>query len=182
MSLPPENLKYEEEEERFYAAMGRALDQWQKVETFLLCIFCRLMGHPNNNAANMAFHTILNFDTKLGMTHSVATVTLPIAAPHLWTQWIPLHNRASRRNDRRNELAHFAVIADPKAKPGYRFHLQPSPLNARATLRWGWNPPRRNVCQLKALAAAFSTLGDDMRTFWRALSGVPLRPPPEFHA
>ena len=88
-------------------------------------------------AANIALNTVLSFDAKLAMTHAAVTSLLAHARDAL-ADWNPLKNKASRRN----ELAHFGVVFDPKGKPGYHYRLQPHIWNMREHQRWaGRSPP-----------------------------------------
>ena len=188
MSLPPATLSPEEEETRFYAALGRTISQWQEVEAALSRIFCDLANPQAGSIANVAFHTVLSFDSKLGMTHAAVGLGVNDVGR---AEWSPLHNRASRRNDRRNQLAHFMVAYDPTRKPGYRYHLRPNIFDARALLKWGDHPPVLNTCQLMASGASFSKLARDLGSFHRrwiqfmvpglaeVLSRSATRPPPE---
>ncbi len=100
------------------------------------------------------------------MTHAAVTSLLGQSADAL-AEWDPLKNRASRRNERRNELPHFGIVFDPKAKPGYRCRLQPNIWNMREHQRWaGRSPPARTVCQIRAVGQSFLTLSADLRRFY----------------
>jgi len=131
----PDNFPAEAEEHLFYEELGRAVAYWGQVEGQISSIFSRLMGRSPERykAANIALNTVLSFDAKLAMTHAAVTSLLAHAEDAL-ADWNPLKNKASRRNDRRNELAHFGVVFDPKGKPGYRYRLQPHIWNMREHL------------------------------------------------
>jgi hypothetical protein len=110
----PDDLPPKAEERLFSEVLGRALGNWQHVEGQISSIFSRILGRTNDSykAANIALNTILSFDTKLSMTHAAVTSLLAESEGAL-AEWNPLKNRANRRNDRRNELAHFGVVFHP---------------------------------------------------------------------
>src|SRR5207253_11449373 len=97
-----------EQERVFFEALGRAFGQWQHVEMQLFRVYARLIRPDNAEVAAAAFHSVINFNTRLGMTNSAAHVALA-DSPAL-SVWNPLYNRAGRQAKRRNELAHFTVV------------------------------------------------------------------------
>jgi hypothetical protein len=80
-------------------------------------------------------------------------------------EWNALYNRAGRRNGRRNQLVHFAVLHSPANRPGYRYHLTPNIPDLRAFAKWGSKPPTLNLCQILASASSFTKLSGDLRHF-----------------
>jgi hypothetical protein len=181
MSPPSPAMSYAEEEGQYYHALGKALTQWQQVEKSLAAIFSGAVNPTSQLSANAAFHTVLSFDSKLGMTHSA--IAFAFRGTRAIEAWSPLHNKAGRRNNRRNQLAHFTVDFDPRRRPGYRLHLRPSLFDMRAYLKWGNAPPTLNVCQIVASGNSFEKLANDLLTFhlqWtvppfvaRALASLP---------
>lgn len=165
MTRPPENLDLQEEIDRFYRALGCSITQWQRVESALAFIFEKMVGRERTDIANIAFHSIQSFDGRLGMTHSA--VMLFYTSGKEREIWTNLHNRASRRYDRRNYLAHFQMEVDESAKPGYRVHLRPNVYDIKAALRW-LHPPRLNTCQIIATGNAFDRLADEMMQFYQS--------------
>jgi hypothetical protein len=156
------------EQRIFYEDLGRAVAYWQQVEGQVSSIFSRIMGRTPESytAANIALNTVLSFDTKLAMTHAAVTSLLGKSEDAL-ADWNPLKNRATRRNDRRNELAHFGVVFNPSGKPGYRYRLQPNIWNMREHQRYaGRSPPTRTVCQIRAVGQSFLKLSMDLRSFY----------------
>jgi len=170
MSRFPDTLPADAEERIFCEELGRAIANWQQVKGQVSTIFSRIMGRTPESyrAANIALNTTLSFTTKLAMTHAAVTSLLGQSADAL-AEWDPLKNRASRRNERRNELAHFGIVFDPKAKPGNRYRLQPNIWNIREHQRWaGRSPPVRTVCQIHAVGQSFLKLCVDLRRFYLA--------------
>jgi len=176
----PDTLPADVEQRLFYEELGRAVAYWQAVEGQVSSIFSRIMGRTPESyrAANIALNTVLSFRTKLAMTHAAVTSLLAQSEDAL-AEWSPLKNRASRRNDRRNELAHFGVVFDPKAKPGDRYRLQPSIWNMREHQRWaGSSPPTRTVREIHAVGQSFLKLSMDLRRFYLARIEPPGDAPP----
>jgi hypothetical protein len=179
MAKFPSTLPQDVEERLFYEELGRAVAYWQQVEGQVSAIFSRIMGRTSESyrAANIALNIVLSFSTKLAMTHAAVTSLLGQSEDAL-AEWNPLKSRASRRNDRRNELAHFGVIFDPKGKPGNRYRLQPNIWNMRDHQRWaGSSPPTRTVCQIHAVGQSFLKLSIDLRRFYLARIEPPSGPP-----
>jgi hypothetical protein len=178
MSKFPDNLPAEIEERLFYEELGRAVAYWGQVEGQVAVIFSRIMGRTTQSyrAANIALNTVLSFRTKLDMTHGAVTSLLAHSDDAL-AEWNTLKKTASRRNDRRNELAHFGVVSDPKGKPGYRYRLQPHIWNMREHQRWaGRLPPARTVCEIHVVGQSFIKLAMDLRRFFLAWI-EPIEPP-----
>jgi hypothetical protein len=127
MPAPPSTL--EEEHERFYAALGKAITQWQHVEDALSRLYCGVFVVDDFWPASATYHTILAFEIRLEMVNAVLRTA---CGPSFIQLWNPLYNKASRRAKRRNQLAHFSLLVDASKRPGYRLHLQPSLYDTRA--------------------------------------------------
>ena len=188
MTRPPADLALDEEEKLFYGALGKAITQWQRVEEGLALIFS--MAVSNNRemgvSANAAFHAVLNFNSKLAMTASALEMIAfhsvfdrqPGTENPMLAEWSPLNNRARRRADRRNDLAHFAMHLDDTRNPGYRWYLSPNIIDMRALIRHGGKPPERHACMIMAQGNSFEKLGTDLILFclkWFPLA-TPVRP------
>jgi hypothetical protein len=167
--------QYPEEEKEFYMAIGKAITQWQEVEGKLAMIFSASMSgnqrteKMHNAYANAAFHTVLNFETKLGMTNSaieMAHFSLGYTDLKMLEAWHPLFNRASRRAKRRNELAHFQMHYDWNRKPGRRYYLRPNTMDMRAWMKFAGHPPERDTCLIRATGQSFEKLGLDLTAFF----------------
>jgi hypothetical protein len=176
MTDPPSTLALQEEERAFYAALGKALTQWQRIEENLAIIFASVAGSHGlpDMAANAAFHAVLNFNTKLAMTDSALKMksflsTLeraPGASDPMIDQWDTLKKRAERRAKRRNELAHFGMAFDRAGAPGNRYTLQPSAIDMRAWMLSAGKPPTRYTRDLTDQGNSFESLGLDLSLFY----------------
>jgi hypothetical protein len=176
MTTPPDTVALQEEERTFYAALGKALTQWQRIEENLAIIFASVAGRHGlpDMAANAAFHAVLNFNTKLAMTDSAIKMKSflsvlerePGVSDPMIGEWDTLKNRAERRAKRRNELAHFALAFDRAKTPGNRYTLQPSAIDMRAWMLNAGNPPTRYTRDLVDQGNSFENLGFDLSLFY----------------
>jgi hypothetical protein len=71
----PAKHALEDEEQAFYAALGKAITQWQAVEESLAWIFMAVVteGIHGSSVANAAFHAIISFKPKLDIIDSAMT-------------------------------------------------------------------------------------------------------------
>jgi hypothetical protein len=176
MTVIPKDLTLEQETQEFYKALGESISKWQRVEENLATIFAAAINNDGqfSSSANAAFHSVLNFKTKLDMTHAAlntiafmsAFERLPGEPSPMFVAWGPLRNRASRRADARNEMAHFAMHVDDAKKPGYRCYLAPNFFNVNAIIRYAGKPPTRNTCALIARGNSFDKLGVQLLAFY----------------
>lgn len=124
---------FEQEEIEFYALIGRAISQWNNVEDALLRVFHASLIGAHFGPASSAFYAATAFSTKLDLTD--AAIGFRLAGLSLHSEWSAektgLKRKLGRMSGQRNRLAHFHVYGAPQAKPGKRFHLEPSIHNAR---------------------------------------------------
>jgi hypothetical protein len=176
MAAFPKTATLEEEIRAFYSAIGTAMTQWQCVEEQLAVIFCAVVSdHPRERTiANAAFHAVINFNTKLAMIDAALATRAFMSAPdrETYSEWRTLKNRAAKRADRRNEMAHFALDVADTARTGHRCYLAPNKINVEALVRHQGKPPRRTICAITAYGSAFQKMGDDLQAFYsRRLTG-----------
>ena len=156
-------MDFPEQERVFFEAVGRTFGMWQHVEMQLFRIYARLIRPDNAEVASAAFHSVVNFSTRLGMTNAAAHVALA-GSPAL-AVWNPLHNRTGRQAKRRNELAHFAVVygVNPPTHPEFGPFLQPSIFNV--TERETAKQKRIDASKIRDAGTSFTRLADDLRAF-----------------
>jgi hypothetical protein len=156
-------MDFPEQERAFFEAVGRAFGQWQHVEVQLFRVYARLVRPDNGEVASAAFHSVINFNTRLGMTNAAAHVAL--AGTSSLSVWNPLYNRAGRQAKRRNELAHFAVVygVNPPNPSEFGPFLQPSVFNVveRDTAK----KKRIDAFRIRDASNSFTRLADDLRAF-----------------
>jgi hypothetical protein len=159
MTMPPATLTLDEERERFYAALGKAITQWQEVEAAISRLFQDAMGIDAFWPASVSFHAVMSFEIRLDMTNAALQA---IRGQLFMDSWRPLYAKCSKRYKRRNQLAHFHLFADEMRRSGYRLHLAPSIFDGRAIQRWQNKAPRFNGCQIIAIGNSFSTLATSL--------------------
>jgi hypothetical protein len=109
----------------FMETLANAITQWQHVEMELFQIFAALVKSEDGKnyvAISAAFHSVVNFNTRLEMTHAAARAVLT-AEP--FNIWLGLHKRMSERVKKRNALVHFMLMGDA-TEGALIWHLQPS--------------------------------------------------------
>src|ERR1700678_254316 len=161
----PEGTTVDEEEKAFHAAIGRAVTFWQMVEGAVGFVFSSVLAalEGTGESSNFAFYSIINFDTKLQMTHNA--ISAAVMMPDTRKAWKPLYNKATRRNGRRNLIVHYMAAFDGTKRPGYRFYLRPSAFNGLALSRIEGAIPRITTGDLIASGTAFDKLAADLRAY-----------------
>ncbi len=156
-------MDFPEQERAFFEAVGRAFGVWQHVEMQLFRVYARLIRPENAEVASAAFYSVVNFNTRLGMTNAAAHVAL--AGNAALSVWSALHNRAGRQAKRRNELAHFAVVygVNPPTSAEFGPFLQPSifDVTERETAR----QKRIDATRIKDAGNSFTRLAEDLTAF-----------------
>jgi hypothetical protein len=172
----PGNLTLEAEVQAFYAALGKAMAQWQPVESALAIIFTAIVSGDINRQSlgNATFHALASFKPKLEMLDAAmaaASVIFPLerspwADKSIFSEWNALRNRTSKRADRRNEIAHFAMHIEPMNPPGRRCFLAPNVMNVNSIIKYEGTPPTRNICMIMAIGNSFENLANDLQEFY----------------
>lgn len=166
----PKGLSVDDEEHAFHAAIGHAVIAWQMVEGAVGRLFsCVMSPVEGGNAPNFAFYSVINFDTKLLMTHNAISASVMLPATR--EAWRPLYNRSTRRNARRNLIVHYMAAFDATKRPGFRFYLRPSAFNGLALSRYEGTIPRLTIGDLIASRNAFEKLTEDLHDFATRIAG-----------
>lgn len=92
----------------FYAQLGRAVAAWQLVEQALYEIYRTVTGARRPGAEAAAFYLVPAFRIKLNLTTAAVRFALYDNEKLLET-WANIHNRAIKKSQKRNEIAHRAV-------------------------------------------------------------------------
>lgn len=114
-------MTFDEERIAFFAAFGQALDSWTSVEASLYRIFLGCVSPAEHRVAAAIYYATTGFKTKLEITDAVAKVAFEGQAE--LAKWEKLRKRADKKSKKRNELAHYDVLSDPKRGEGRRFLL-----------------------------------------------------------
>jgi hypothetical protein len=151
-----------DERQRFYAAIGFAVSQWQHVEAALANILIFLVVAGDWFAANAAFFSSISFAGKLDMVDAAAQKHL-LVQPDLLTEWGNLRDEALSKSKLRNNFAHYmsAVRIAPRDK--YRLYLEPSILNTNNQGRD--TSPRYNFVNIEDAARSFGETAQRLMDF-----------------
>lgn len=101
----------------FHAAIGAAIQRWTRVEMSLYLIFMELIRPPKRRQAafSAAFHSIINFNSKLQMVDAAAAFSLEYRKDQ--KEWNAIVNSLGRLAKRRNALAHLTLWYDARRSP-----------------------------------------------------------------
>jgi hypothetical protein len=162
-------------EQEFYAALGYALSRWQKVEMELFRVYERVVGTASL-ASRAAFHSIINFNSRLGMTNAAAEISLA-NTPQL-DEWRALSKELDKMVRKRNILAHFVVVQrfsitakhGPDPRNGELF-LQPSFYDLKNNLTMSEQQRKAyDLKYLQSVAVCFEELKLKVFNFWIKLA------------
>ncbi|HEX9771012.1 MAG TPA: hypothetical protein VGA50_17700 [Kiloniellales bacterium] len=155
-----------------YHSLGTAISQWQNVEIGVYHVFHRLTHIPSYLISSAVFFSPINFKDKLAMTHSAALFAL-VGTQYL-DKWVTLHRAAKRKNDRRNQIAHFMSIHST-ASDDLQSWLRPNLFDAKAALYWHekGKMPHYTPSQLRAIATSFGRLSQKLDNFASEIADLP---------
>ena len=151
-------------------AVGLALDQWSHVEMGLEDLFCNSLG-IQEGPAHVVMSSIRSFHARLAVIQNL--IAYLVIEPDLRARWTSLYNRLTRKNDKRNELAHFSIL-DATANGKREIRLKPY-FSTGAELLEGTRkplgpvPPGLSFEQIEERAASFSKLALDVWMFSREM-------------
>jgi hypothetical protein len=152
----------EGERERFYAAIGRAVSQWQHVEAALAHIFGVLLIAEQSFASSAAFFAAINFGTKLDMVDAAAQSRF-LTQPSLLEEWRRLQDEARRKSNIRNNFAHYTCAIRVTEQDKYRYYLEPTVLNPNNYRRP--NAPAYNYVNIENEARSFGETARKLMEF-----------------
>ena len=122
-------MTMEEEQEKVYAAIGKAVSAWGAVEITLALLFSLALTrtYANTNAMTI-FFTIENFRSKMQVLDALMLTNLPKGHP-LHSKWLRIANQIHKRAKKRNRLAHHDIMTDERGPIGRRVKVIPPFLN-----------------------------------------------------
>jgi hypothetical protein len=159
------------ERERFYAAIGFAISQWQHVEVALANIFISLTRSADGSAANAAFFSAINFSIKLDMVDAAARMRFFSHNPML-AEWDALFDLTHSKSKIRNNLAHFMSAIRVERQDKYRYYLEESVFDFNNIAKT--KSPRYNFANIEHEARSFGEIAQKLISF---LDAIP-RPSP----
>lgn len=171
--MQPENMTLEEERLYFFSDLGKALDEWARVESHLCSVFMVCLRAPHQRAA-AAFYAVVNFRSKLEMVDAVAKLAVSDSATI--AEWKDLYTKIGKKSQSRNQLVHHEVLEDGNANPGRRFTLRPAILNPHSPSVF--ENVGLHISELRIRQTEFRQLADKVRQFYSDLFHL-LGPPPQ---
>src|SRR5262245_42997703 len=137
-----------EEQSRFYEAIGRCIAQWSHVEdslyeAYATSIHQAKQQRTTNIALQAGFYVLSAPDAKISVADSAVRVRLlfGMGADHgdpqrrLYAAWEKLKKSIDERRIRRNQIAHFQVLIDLRGPEGRRLSLKPALFNPNVLLK-----------------------------------------------
>jgi hypothetical protein len=100
------------EEEKFYAAIGRALTIWSSVEDALCYVYCRAISRGEWTYTEKAYWAVVSFEARLKITDRLVKARLEGRVAAL-AEWLTIHDLIRDHNTERNKLAHGSVLQMP---------------------------------------------------------------------
>jgi hypothetical protein len=163
------------EKQRFYAAIGMGISQWQHIEGALANIFLFLTRAGDGPAANAGFFAAINFSTKLDMVDAAAKVRYRDNAA-LLAEWDDLYDEVHSKSKVRNNLAHFMSAISIRERDKYRYYLEESILDWNSVAKT--NSPRYNFVNIENEARLFGGLALKLIGFLERISQTAPAPAP----
>jgi hypothetical protein len=167
----------------FYAAMGRAIAAWQSVEANLYEVYRATTGAQRPGAEAAAFFSVPAFRAKLNMTTGGVSFALQ-DDPTLFAEWKTLSNRAQKKADWRNAMAHGAVwTMFRETRRDRKIYIGPNLNDPREQLKRkpGQDTEPLTLARVRQYETDFRTLASELRTFSRKIPPPvvqPQAPPP----
>ena len=164
-----------EEQEDFFAVLGRALAMWQWVEQGAFLLFSTFARGADHKIISATFHHIQSFDSRLKLLNHCANLTLspdPLAA-----QWRALYKRLVKLSARRNQIVHFAY-AEHHERGTVTYELGPSHMNALFAIKDKWKSPDQlpmRIDDLERAAHDFRAAATELHAFRAVLGSMPDR-------
>jgi hypothetical protein len=158
----------------FHAAMGRAIATWQDVEGAIYEVYRATTGAQRPGAEACAFYSVPAFRAKLNMTTAAVQFALLSKAAD-FSAWKALAERAAKKSDRRNDIAHGAVwITFQETRRERKIYIGPNAADIRESARRksGSDTDPLTLRRLHGYEVDFRLLAKEIRDFVRRI------PPP----
>jgi hypothetical protein len=169
------NYPDDDQIEDFYAAVGHAIAAWQLVESELCAVHhvATFPGIPG--AMYAAFHAIQTFNMKLAMTDMAVRFVL-YDQEELRTEWARLKQRLTKKNEKRNHLAHFMVYTYFEASSkNDNIKIKPQYFDTRFQKNVRGDPPEYRVTEIDEIADSFNRLRKKVSAFAQRLHAVTIK-------
>jgi hypothetical protein len=102
-------------------ALGRAVAEWQFIESGLSNLFYAVTGSTNEAVSAAVFHVPSGFSTRLQM---VTAAMKHAGVPHSWlARWEEIAKKIKKLSERRNVISHGITVFDMSRPEPDRFFL-----------------------------------------------------------
>ena len=157
------------DEDEFYASIGRAITQWANVEQSLFQVYNQIMKPQIWLVTSATYHVAQTFNNKLELV-SMAVKSAYNDKSYADTNkaWVKLKEKLRRISSKRNDVAHLIAFNDIEAG----LHLRPAVLNAKAMLNEDYKSKIYKTKDIQKLQKSFNELSQDVDSFRELL------PPP----
>lgn len=157
LAATPSRAEYQD----FYTAYGECFSSWSGIEFNLLSIYIFSLNAPDYEAASAAFYSTTGFRAKLDMVNAVVTNSKRVDEDDLIV-WKKVHENASQKSRRRNELAHNVVFFGRLSDLGERKMFVSDP-------RTPSKSSRLHTHDLFQVRQSFIALQQELFSFWERL-------------
>jgi hypothetical protein len=156
------NHPSQEQVDRFFKTLGRAISLWQLVETALYEVYERALGPLRPGACGASFHSIQSFSGKLSATDAAVSFAL-IEDGATLEQWKQLRRKADEKARRRNEFAHFSTyIMFNKEHENEKIRLEPPMYDWRFV---NSRHPTLGADEIEEITNRFVDLANELKRF-----------------
>lgn len=159
----------EVEQTEFFSWLGRAIAQWQHVETSLFTIASTAIRADNVVALGAMFHSQFTFKGRLDAVN--AAIPASLALPETVQMWKALANKLKAAGEQRNKFAHGQTFFDPSRKEGERLFVSGNYWNHKNWGKIGVNGDGITTAMLKERAESFANLQHEVWMFGGTLAG-----------
>lgn len=155
----------------FHEALGRCLNNWQKVEEQLFVISWSMGLHEAFAWASTFYTHVRAFDQKCALVDKLANLTLK-DTPELAT-WGALLKRLTSCGKKRDRLVHYAI----EYGKNNQYRIEPPPYAIKKKKQFTKKPPKTDgehyfdTEQLNKIAESYSTLALDLANFYLKATG-----------
>jgi hypothetical protein len=126
------------------------------------------------NGGHVTFYSVENFRSKLQVVDNL--LSAKFRDHPAFEDWPDLLERCRQTSSGRNTIVHHRLIADPKAKPGRRYGLQPVLPDFKNPPKIKRKRPAGTLCirDIAILQSRFVLLSNALHNFAARLRGLPV--------
>ena len=166
----------QEESDKFYASMGRAIANWQRVEAALYEVYRACTGSTRPGAEACAFYSVTSFKTKWVMVEE-ALKFICENDHKILKEWKKIRENMDKKYKWRNEIAHGNVwTALAETRSNRKIYVGPDAYDFRRkkSEKQPGNPPEPiTLDRIKECEANFLRLADSILLLLKHIPRAP---------